>query len=100
MRHLTLRHRWMLGGLLATLLTVCGVAYAQEVPTKRSSYMPVVIQEDFATTLARMTAAKPAVMQRQLDLLAARYDLSDRPAKDLTMAAGKAIQAGIRVKLP
>jgi len=100
MRCLTQRHRWLLCGLLAAVLTLCGVAYAQEAPTKRSSYAPVVIQEDFATTLARMTAAKPAIMQRQLALLTARYDLSDRPAKDVTMSAGKALQAGVRVKLP
>ena len=28
-----------------------------------SSYSPVVIQEDFETTMARMKAAKPAVMK-------------------------------------
>jgi hypothetical protein len=46
-----------------------------------------------------MTAAKAQVMKRQLDLLSARYDLSDRPASDATMSRGKAIQTGVRVKL-
>jgi len=65
-----------------------------------SSYSPVVIQEEFDTTMARMQAAKPAVMQRQMDLLAKRYDLADRPAPGVTMSRGKAVQAGVRVKLP
>jgi len=33
-------------------------------------------------------------------MLADRYDLSDRPAKGVTMARGKPVQEGIRVKLP
>ena len=35
-------------------------------------------QEDFAAIMARMKAAKPEVMKRQMDLLTARYDLSNR----------------------
>jgi cytochrome c peroxidase len=60
----------------------------------------VVIQEDFAATMARMKAAKPEVMMRQMDLLNARYDLSDRPAQGVTMSRGKSMQEGVRVKLP
>src|SRR5713226_2367489 len=63
-----------------------------------SSYLPV-IEEDFGTVFARMTAAKAQVMKRQLDILSARYDLSDRPASDVTMSRGKAVQVGVRVKL-
>ncbi len=67
---------------------------------KASSYSPVVINETFAEVKARMTAAKPAVMKRQADLLKERYDLSDRPS-DLKMSAGRrAVQEGVRVKLP
>jgi cytochrome c peroxidase len=47
-----------------------------------------------------MRAAKASVMKRQLDLLNARYDLSDRPAPKVTMSRGKPIQEGVRVKLP
>jgi len=65
-----------------------------------SSYSPVVVKEDFATTMARMKAAKPAVMKRQMELLNERYDLSDRPARGVTMSRGKTIQEGIRVILP
>ena len=59
----------------------------------------LVAQEDFAAVRARMSAAKPAIMQRQKALLEERYDLSDRPATGVTMSRGKAVQAGVRVKL-
>ena len=62
--------------------------------------MPVV-EVDFATVRARDVAAKPEVMQRQRTLLADRYDLSDRPAAGVMMSGGrKAVQQGVRVKLP
>jgi cytochrome c peroxidase len=64
-----------------------------------SSYMPVDIHESFASILARMKADKPAVMQRQMTLLAERYDLSDRPAAGVTMTRGKAVQQAVRAKL-
>ena len=65
----------------------------------KSSYLPV-IEENFPTVMARMSGAKAAVMQRQMALLAERYDLSDRPATGVTMGRGKAVQEGVRVKLP
>jgi cytochrome c peroxidase len=65
-----------------------------------TSYMPVDIKEDFQTTMKRMQAAKPAIEQRQQQLLEERYDLSDHPASGVTMSRGKPIQAGVRVKLP
>lgn len=65
-----------------------------------SSYMPVVIDEDFRSVMTRMSAEKPAIMKRQLALLQARYDLANRPAGGVTMSRGKAVQAGVRVKLP
>ena len=80
------------------ILAVFTVSNAQDTG-KKSSYSPVVVTEDFSTTMARMKAAKSAVMQRQLALLAERYDLSDRPAKGVTMSRGKPIQGGVRVKL-
>ncbi|MFO1120119.1 MAG: hypothetical protein U1E38_08530 [Rhodospirillales bacterium] len=65
-----------------------------------TSYSPVVIKEDFATIMNRMKAAKPEIMKRQMALLNQRYDLSDRPAKGVTMSKGKPVQEGVRVKLP
>jgi cytochrome c peroxidase len=67
---------------------------------KETSYAPVVITEKFATVMARMRAAKPQIMKRQLALLRERYDLADKPAKGVTMSGGKAVQGGVRVKLP
>jgi cytochrome c peroxidase len=67
---------------------------------KPSSYAPVVIKEDFGAVMERMKAARAAIMKRQMDLLAARYDLSNRPVKGVTMFRGKPIQEGVRVKLP
>ena len=81
------------------LVLALGTLLAQEAGKKSSSYSPVVIQEDFATVMSRMSAAKPAIMQRQKALLEERYDLSDRPARDVTMSRGKAVQEGVRVKL-
>src|SRR5438874_1098419 len=100
MRHTTRRHRWMLCGILAVGLTVFGVGYAQQAATQSSSYAPVVIKEDFATIMARMKAAKPEVMKRQMDLLHERYDLANRPAKNVTMSRGKPVQESIRARLP
>ncbi|MDO8355843.1 MAG: cytochrome B6, partial [Nitrospirota bacterium] len=60
---------------------------------------PVDLKEDVAAVIARMNAAKPETMKRQMDLLNERYDLANRPAKDATMSRGKPVQEGIRVKL-
>jgi cytochrome c peroxidase len=76
------------------------VTGAEEAQKKPSSYARVVIEEDFAAIMARMQAAKPEVMQRQKDLLEARYDLSDRPARGVTMSRGKPVQEGVRARLP
>jgi cytochrome c peroxidase len=46
-------------------------------------------------------AQKLEVMQRQADLLAQRYDLSNRPLPGVMMSGGrKPVQGGVRVKLP
>ncbi len=91
--------------LTAAPVTVLGKATektptAQEGPQKGTSYAPVDLKEDMGEVIARMKAAKPAVMKRQMDLLKARYDLANRPANDVTMSGGKPIQEGIRVTLP
>ena len=56
--------------------------------------------EDFPTLAKRLEAEKPKFAQRQQVLLAARYDLADRPAKSTLMSRGKPVQDGVRVKLP
>jgi len=87
--------RWVLLTVFLVSFILQGVAYGQN-----SSYSPVVIKEDFNTTMERMKAEKPGIMQTHMDLLNERYDLSDNPAEGITMSNGKALQEGIRVKLP
>lgn len=55
---------------------------------------------DFAGLRAAKIAEKQEVEQRQADLLAARYDLSNRPSPDAVMSRGKPVQEGVRVLLP
>jgi cytochrome c peroxidase len=55
--------------------------------------------EDFSALTKRLQAEKPTFAGRQQALLAKRYDLSDRPAKDAVMSRGKPVQEGVRVKL-
>jgi cytochrome c peroxidase len=74
-------------------------AQKEKPKAKVSSYAPVVITEDLAATVTRMKGEKPAILARQQALLTERYDLSDRPAKEVTMTRGKAVQEGVRVKL-
>jgi cytochrome c peroxidase len=56
-------------------------------------------KEDFAAVMARMKAAKADVTKKHQDLLAARYDLANRPAAGVTMSRGKPVQEGPRAKL-
>ena len=100
MRRRVTRYAAGICGALGLVFCVLAVGYGQAPEKKRSSFAPVVIDEDFATVLARMSAAKPKVMKRQMDLLQAHYDLSNRPAKGVTMSRGKPIQEGVRAKLP
>src|SRR6267378_3850018 len=83
--------------VLCACATLAAGAVSADQPT---SYMPVDIKEDFATTMQRMQVAKPAIEQRQQQLLQERYDLSNHPASGVSMSRGKPIQAGVRVKLP
>ncbi|MDZ4745735.1 MAG: cytochrome B6 [bacterium] len=78
--------RWFFVALPATLLVCFAVAFAAD--------------EDFATMVRRLVQEKPKFAQRQKDLLAERYDLGDRRAEGVTMSNGKAVQEGVRVRLP
>ncbi|HOE12380.1 MAG TPA: cytochrome B6 [bacterium] len=96
MLHVRMKHVCI--GVSVVCLSVLSWSEAGSAAT--SSYSPVVIKEDFAATMARMKAAKAEILQRQMDLLNERYDLSDRPS-DVMMSAGRrAVQEGVRVKLP
>jgi cytochrome c peroxidase len=65
-----------------------------------TSYMPVVPKEEFETTMNRMKSEKAGIEKKQADLLAQRYDLSNKPASGVTMSRGKPVQQGVRAKLP
>ncbi|WP_237079865.1 cytochrome B6 [Myxococcus xanthus] len=77
------------------------MSHAQEVQLRGStSYMPVAQTEPFADVMVRMKAEKPKITARHQQLLEHRYDLGNRPARGVTMSRGKAVQEGVRVKLP
>ena len=75
-------------------------AHAQGKGEKPTSYAPVDVHESFNSILSRMKTAKAGVMKRQMTLLEQRYDLADQPAAGVTMTKGKAVQAGVRARLP
>ncbi|MDY0291110.1 MAG: hypothetical protein RBR02_02045 [Desulfuromonadaceae bacterium] len=97
---------WGCIGVLCLVLITVGIAYAidaqipAEVDPNPQTYMPVVIEEDFNTTMKKEVKEKPKVMERQQALLERRYDLSDRPAEVMMSGKRKPIQEGVRVKLP
>jgi cytochrome c peroxidase len=74
-------------------------ASARQTAVVATSYAPVAGTESFAAIQERMSAERADVMRRQMDLLQARYDLSDRPARDVTMSRGKPVQEGVRIRL-
>jgi cytochrome c peroxidase len=84
----------------ACLVGSRGISASQDPPQVKNSYQPVDDRESFAAVQARMTAAKAEIMKRQMDLLAERYDISNRPAAGVVMDRSKPVQEGVRVKLP
>ncbi|RBP39063.1 cytochrome c peroxidase [Roseimicrobium gellanilyticum] len=61
---------------------------------------PSYADADFDAMVKKLQGEKPQFAKRQQDLLKERYDLSDKPADGVTMPRGKAVQGGVRVKLP
>src|SRR5450759_4596937 len=90
----------LLGVIAVSAVFLIGASPGGHAAEKVSSYSPVVIKENFATIMERMKTEKPKIMARQMELLNKRYDLSNRPAKGVTMTKGKAVQEGVRAKLP
>ena len=87
-------------GLSLAALVAAGAmqGIAEEMPP--NSYAPVVAKESFQQTVQRMSQAKPEIMKRQMNLLEERYDLSKKATHEITMSRGKAVQKGVRVRLP
>lgn len=82
-------------------------------PPRKSTWIPLsaaaafglalsaaAVDEDFQQLVVRLQQDKPTFAARQEKLLAERYDLADRAAKNVRMSGGKAVQEGVRVKLP
>jgi hypothetical protein len=69
-------------------------------PRGLTSYQPIAIDQPFAATMAHDIAAKPGIERDHQAMLNERYDLSDRPARGVTMERGKPLQEVVRVKLP
>ena len=75
------------------------VAFAESLPPD-ATYRPLPTQP-LEVVRAIDEADKPQVMKRQADLLAQRYDLSDRPMPGVMMSGGRQpVQEGVRVRLP
>lgn len=81
------------------VVTFLASVSAQNGQEKGTSYAPVDIKESFASIMSRMKAAKSAVMKRQMDLLAERYDLSKKVTSEVTMSRGKAVPVGPTARL-
>jgi cytochrome c peroxidase len=102
-------HPWALALVgCGLLLTLAGLSKTQppggENAPPKTSYdqiSPALVGlETFKTMMTRDVAAKPAIMARQVKLLEERYDLNDHPDEQVKMSRGKAIQTGVRAKLP
>ena len=97
------RIKWIVAAALCGLLAMLVSVNAQppeDVDPIHRTYIPVVIDDDFETIMKKDMEVKEKYMKRQEELLKRRYDLSDTPS-DVMMSAGrKAVQEGVRVKLP
>ncbi|QDU40879.1 hypothetical protein Mal4_52420 [Maioricimonas rarisocia] len=109
------RTLFMLPAALIVAATLVGVVLAQpqqpaadgekEPPKKKAvppidTYMPVQTKEPFEKVMELDVAKKDEFDARQQELLQSRYDLSDRPS-DVMMSGGrKAVQEGVRIRLP
>ncbi len=90
---------WAFQFIAAALIAT--TAAAQNAPTKS----PTGLNSDFDALVSKLAKAKPEFAARHKKLLTERYDLADKPAPGVRMsgggkAGGKAVQAGVRVKLP
>ena len=88
---------------MSVLLSLAAAALAQEQPAAprgKTSYSPVDQTESFESVLDKMSKAKAGIVDRHKKLLEERYDLGDHPVQGVNMSRGKAVQGGVRVKLP
>ncbi|HEV7766007.1 MAG TPA: cytochrome B6 [Thermoanaerobaculia bacterium] len=84
---------------LAAMLLAGSLSLIAQEPEKQRNN-PDDPRAKFQETLRTKSAEKAALMAAARAHLAERYDLANRPAAGVTMSRGKAVQDGIRVKLP
>jgi len=94
-----IHRRIKLTTLVLSALALVFTVIAQDAQKKDTSFSPVDGKEPLSSVIARMKAAKAGVMQRQMALLAERYDLSRRVANDVKMTRGKPIPVGPAARL-
>ncbi len=82
---------------MVAVLLAGGLTMIAQEPQKKG--VPNDTRVKFEQTLQKMSAEKPALMRAARAHLDERYELSDRSAAGVTMARGKAVQEGVRVKL-
>jgi cytochrome c peroxidase len=86
--------------LLSSVAVLFSVAAISDPLPPDTTYRPLPTRP-FSAVKADDEAQKPQVMERQAGLLNQRYDMSDRPIAGVMMSGGrKAVQGGVRVKLP
>jgi cytochrome c peroxidase len=109
------RHRVGIVASAILLAVVGGATFAQstkdpkpgglKTPTPKETgdqtyTIPIVAEESFKAVMDRDMKEKAGVMRRQQSLLESRYDLANRPTKVMMSGGRKALQQGVRVKLP
>jgi cytochrome c peroxidase len=99
-----LQNCWTLGVIIVVSAAVLIATRTDAQPAKPAppaqSYAPVVDTETFDSVRRRMTSAKGGIEAKQKAHLDSRYDLGNKPIKGVTMFRGKAVQGGVRAKLP
>src|SRR6202790_2438772 len=85
---------------LVTVLSIKAQDPATPSVPVKSSYQFPVAEEEFSSFFKRISADKPEVRARQMNVLNQRYDLSDRSDPNAKMSRGKPVQTGVRVKPP
>ena len=84
---------------LAAVAAISSLAAVADPLPPDATYRPLPTQP-LEAVKAIDEADKPQVMQRQRDLLAQRYDVTDRPMQGVMMSGGrKPVQDGVRVRL-
>ncbi len=99
---LTNRRRFCshLARVLAGIIGLAVVEAATAAPPQDQTYMPVVPTKPFEEVFKADTSEKGAVQARQQALLEKRYDLNNAPSQAQMSGKRKAVQQGVRVKLP